>query len=43
MFERLKRLYNEGKITKEQLAKAVDKGWITAEEFIEIAGVGDEL
>lgn len=32
MFERLKRLYKEGKITVEDLDAAVEKGWITEEE-----------
>ena len=36
MFERLKRLYQEGKITKDELHKAVDKGWITEEQYKEI-------
>lgn len=36
MYERLKRLYLEGKLTKEQLHNAVDKGWITEEQYQEI-------
>jgi len=32
MFERLKRLYNEGKIDEAGLSAAVAKGWITEEE-----------
>lgn len=36
MFERLKRLYREGKLTKAQLEKAVEKGWITREQWKEI-------
>lgn len=32
MFERLKRLYNEGKLSANGLANAVKKGWITAAE-----------
>lgn len=32
MFERLKRLYKEGKITVEDLDNAVSKGWITEEQ-----------
>lgn len=32
MFERLKRLYNEGKIDEAGLQSAVEKGWITAEQ-----------
>lgn len=38
MYERLKRLYNEGRITQNQLRNAIDKGWITAEEYAEIVG-----
>ncbi len=40
MFERLKRLYQEGKLTKAQLQKAVDKGWITKEQYKEIVKGG---
>lgn len=36
MYERLKRLYLDGKLTKAQLQKAVDKGWITKAEMKEI-------
>lgn len=36
MYERLKRLYNEGKIDTEGLRRAVDKGWITEEQMEEI-------
>ena len=36
MYNRLKRLYDEGRITQEKLRKAVDLGWITAEEYMEI-------
>ena len=36
MFERLKRLYSEGKIDESGLQAAVDKGWITAEQKQEI-------
>lgn len=32
MFERLKRLYNEGRIDEAGLENAVKKGWITEEE-----------
>jgi hypothetical protein len=32
MFETLKRLYNEGKLTDIGLDNAVAKGWITAEQ-----------
>lgn len=38
MFDRLKRLYNspEGKLTQEELHRAVDKGWITEEQYVQI-------
>ena len=36
MFERLKKLYIEHKINEAGLQKAVDKGWITAEEMQQI-------
>lgn len=36
MYENLKRMYLEGKLTDEQLEKAVTKGWITEEQFNEI-------
>ena len=39
MFERLKRLYDGGKITKEGLQNAVVKGWIMEEQYNEIVGV----
>lgn len=32
MFERLERLYIEGKITVQDLENAVAKGWITEEQ-----------
>lgn len=38
MYERLKRLYNEGRVTQSQLRNAINKGWITAEEYAEIVG-----
>jgi len=41
MYERLKRLYKEGRITKEGLQNAVKKGLITEEQYREI--VGEEL
>lgn len=40
MFDRLKRLYDEGRITQVQVRNAVDLGWITAEEYMEIVGEG---
>lgn len=36
MFETLKRLWNEGKLTEEKLNNAVIKGWITEEQKQEI-------
>ena len=36
MFERLKRLYLDCKLTKAQLENAVEKGWITREQWKEI-------
>lgn len=38
MFERLKKLYEEGRMTKAGLKNAVKKGWITAEQYQEITG-----
>lgn len=38
MFETLKRLYNEGRLSDEGLANAVVKGWITQEQYTEISG-----
>jgi len=38
MFERLKALYNDGKITAEHLNRAVQKGWITEEQKNEVIG-----
>lgn len=36
MYKRLKRLYEEGRLTKEELKNAVTKGWITNEQLQEI-------
>lgn len=36
MFERLKRLYKSGRLTKEGLRKAVEDGLITEEQYEEI-------
>ena len=33
MFDRLKRLYDEGRITQTELKRAVSFGWITEEEY----------
>lgn len=38
MFERLKTLYENGRITKAGLTNAVKKGWITEEQKKEILG-----
>lgn len=38
MFERLNRLYHEGRIDKNGLLKAVEKGLISAEEYKKIVG-----
>ena len=38
-FERIKKWYDQGLWTKEQVHQAVDKGLITEEEYIEIVGV----
>lgn len=42
MFERLKRLYNEGKIDEAGLDAAVVKGWITEDQKIEIMTANQE-
>ena len=42
MFERLNRLYHEGKIGEAELNNAVAKGWITEEQKNEIMGVNEE-
>ena len=36
MYERLKRLYKEGKIDEQGIRNAVNKGWITEEQAAEI-------
>lgn len=33
MYERLYRLYRDGKISESELQKAVAKGWITEEQY----------
>ena len=38
-FETLKRLWNESKLTETKLDVAVSKGWITAEQKVEIVAV----
>ena len=39
MFDTLKRLYSDGKLTDTGLENAVAKGWITQEQADEIKGV----
>lgn len=38
-FEKVKGYYEKNLWTKEQVANAVKKGWITGEEFFEITGI----
>lgn len=38
MFERLRVLYASGRLTVSQLNVAVMRGWITAEQSVEIVG-----
>lgn len=38
MFDRIKRLYDEGKLNIDGVRNAVKRGWITAEQFKEITG-----
>lgn len=38
MYDRLKKLYEQGRIDKDGLWNAVEKGWITVEEYHEIVG-----
>lgn len=38
MYNRLKRLYDNGEINENGLRKAVEKGWITPDEYKEITG-----
>lgn len=42
MYERLKRLYDEGRITEASLKNAVKKKWITEKEMEEIIKGKDE-
>lgn len=39
MYESLKRNWQAGKLTAELLQRAVDRGWITAEQANEIAAL----
>ena len=38
-FYKVKQYYKSGRWTKRMVRDAVDKGWITEEEYIEIVGV----
>lgn len=42
MFERLRRLYREGKIDESGLESAVEKGWITEEQKNQIMSENQE-
>lgn len=42
MFERLKRLYNEGRLTVDGLENAVARGWITEDQKKQITGEDTE-
>lgn len=42
MFNRIKQYYSSGKWSKTAVKKAVERGWITAEEYKEITGEGYE-
>lgn len=37
-YKKVKNYYDEGRWTIERVAKAVEKGWITEEEYGEITG-----
>ena len=43
MYERLKRLYEEGRVDKAGLVNAVDKGLITKEQYTSITGESYEV
>lgn len=38
MYARIKRLYENGKLTKDGVRNAVVKGWITEEQYEKITG-----
>jgi len=38
MYERIKRLYEEGRLDKQGVANAVERGWITPAQYQEITG-----
>lgn len=42
MYERLKKLYKEGRLTEAALKNAVKKGWITENEMKEIMAAKNE-
>ena len=42
MYERLKKLYREGRLTEAALKNAVKKGWITEDEMKEIIATKNE-
>lgn len=39
MYERIKKLYLEGKLNDEGLDNALKRGWITQEQYDEIKGL----
>lgn len=41
MFEKIKKYYDKGLYTKEQVHKFVEKGIITEEQYLEIVGEAD--
>lgn len=41
MFERLKRLYQEGRIDADAITRAVALGWVTEEQGREITATGE--
>lgn len=40
MYNKLKKLYDENKIDLAALSRAVNKGWITEDEYYDITGDG---
>lgn len=38
MFQRLKRLYEDGRLTVDGLKAAIERGWINEEEYSQIVG-----
>lgn len=42
MFERLKRLYQSGQLTKEAIKVAINKGWINEEQAEQILNLSQE-